>query len=626
MLEKIRDASKGWFAGILILTLVGSVGVWGVSDMMNLTEQPRIARVGEQDVTPEAFQREFQRFLAQMAKATGTEMTTEQAKAEGLDRVALDRFVNRLAVLGVASELDMRVSPEQIVDALKSVKGLVDSNGKLVPGAIAQLAQNNNMSEADFVALITSDLIRQQLLRSVAGGIGMPKGLQRALNMYRLERRVAEYMIVDPSRAGEIAAPDDKALRKFFDDNAEARYSVPENRTITFVAVRPDDLAKAIVVPEAEIARLYEVNRKRYELPEKRVFDQVRFKSEAEARAAKLKLDSGEKFEAIAKAQGIKPEDVSIGEVTKGDKSVPLAAFDVPEGKPTEPLRNSFGVWVILRTTSVTPSSTKSLADATEELRKFVVDTKVKDEIFDIGNKLEDSIGEGATLEEATTPLKLKLEAATITRAGTDLAGKPVAGLPAGDFLKQAFDAEQGADPELLQTPEGVYYMLRVDNVTPATKKAFDAVKADVLRDWTDAELSKKLDALAADIMKRVRGGQTLAAVAAAQGLSLVTSDPFPRFGKTATFSEATVTVASDTKKGELFSGPVATGKGVIVGRVTDIQFIDEPADSPMRSMYEERLVQTFVSDMVEQFEAGARSKVGSSIDEARFQAFHNNE
>jgi|GEM_PF-2062569 len=626
MLEKIREASKGWFAGVLILALVGSVGVWGVSDMMNLVEQPKIATVGDQEVTPDAFQREFQRFLGQMARATGTEMTTEQAKAEGLDRIALDRFVNRLAVLSVASDLNMTVSPQQIVEALKPVRGLVDSQGKLVPGAISQLAQTNNMSEADFVALVTSDLIREQLLRSVAGGVGLPIGMQRALNMYRLERRVAEFLIIDPSRAGTVAAPDEKMLRKFHDENALVRYSVPENRSLAFVAVRPDELAKSIVVPDDEIARLYETNRKRYEIAEKRTFDQIRFKSQPDAIAAKAKLDAGATFEAVAKAQGVKPEELSIGEVSKGDKSVPVEAFDVPERQATAPLKNSFGVWVILRATAVTPGSTKTLAEASEEIRKFVVDNKVKEEIFEIGNKLEDAISDGATLEEATTQLKLKLETSTITRSGADLAGAQAANLPGGEFVRQVFDTEQGADPELQQTPEGVYYMFRVDKVTPVAKKPFESVQADVLRDWTEAEINRKLDAIAADVLKRARAGETLAAIAQSQGLSLVTSDPFPRFGTTAIFSEAAVTAASDTKKGELFSGPVASGKGVVVGRVIDVQFIDEPAGSPLKSAYEQRLVQTYVSDFVEQFEAGARRKVGATIDEARFRAFHNNE
>lgn len=621
MLEKIREASKGWFAGILILALVGSVGLWGVSDMLNLTEQPKIARVGDQDVTPDAFQREFQRFLSQVARATGSEMTTAQAKAEGLDRVALDRHINRLAVLKIASDMKLTVSPPQIVEALKPVRGIVDSQGKLIPGAIAQLAQANNMSETEFVAVITSDLIRDQLLRSVAGGVGMPTGLQRALDLYRLERRVAEYLILDPSRAGTVAAPDDKTLRKFFDENALARYAIPENRTIVFLAVRPDDVAKTITVPDTEIARLYEANRKRYEVPEKRVFDQIRFKSEADAAAAKARLEGGESFEAVAKAQGFTADDIAIGEISKGDKSVPDAAFEVAEGQVTAPLKNNFGVWVVLRATSVTPGSTKSLAEATDEIRKAVVDSKVKEEIFELGNQLEDTIGEGATLEEAATRLKLKLETVTITREGQDLSGNPAQGLPAGDFLKQAFDSEQGADPELQQTPEGVYYMFRVDRITPVTKKNFEAVKADVLRDWTDAEVSKRLDALADGLLKRARAGETIEKIAASQGLSVITSEPIPRFGNTATFGEATVTAASNAKKGEVFSGPVAAGKGIVVGRVTDIQFQDEPADSPLRSAYGQRLVQIFVSDFVDQFEAGARAQVGAEIDEKQFQA-----
>jgi peptidyl-prolyl cis-trans isomerase D len=561
-----------------------------------------------------------------MARATGSEMTTEQAKAEGLDRVALDRHLDRLALSQIAKEMNLTISPPQVVEALRPVRGVVDSAGKLVPGAIAQLAQSNNLSEADFVAIIQSDLVREQLLRSVAGGVGMPIGLQRALDLFRLERRIAQYLIVDPSRAGDVSAPDDKALKAYFDENALQRYAIPEHRSVAFIALRPDGVAKAINVPDTDIAKLYEANRKRYEVAEKRVFDQIRFKSEADAKAGQARLAAGETFEAVAKSQGFKPEDIAIGEISRGDKSVPDEAFDVAEGKTTKALKNSFGLWVILRANSVTPGTTRTLAEATDEIRKAILDTKVKEEIFELANQLEDMIGEGATLEEAAQRLKLKLESAVITREGDTLAGDPVTSLPAGNFLRQAFDAEQGNDPELQQTPEGVYYMFRVDKVTPVTKKDFAAVKADVVRDWTDAEISRRLDAVAADILKRARAGEKLETIASSQGLALVTSDPLPRFGKTAVFGEATVTTAAETKKGDFFSGPVAFGKGLVVGRVTEIRFEDEPADSPLKSAYGQRLLQVFVSDFVEQFEAGARAQVGSEIDEKRFQAFRNNE
>lgn len=626
MLQTLRNASKGWMAIILIIMLIASFGIWGVSDMMNLTEQPKIATVGKRDVPPEEFRQEFARFLSQMSRATGSEMTSEQAKAQGLDRVALDRYLGKLAILDVARGMNMTVSPEQIIEALKPIQGMVDSKGNLTPGALGSLARENNMSEAELVDIITGDLLRQQLLRSVSTGVGMPMGLQRALNMYRLERRVAEFVTIDPAMAGAIGDPDEAKLKAFFDANADAKYSIPETRNVVFVSIRPEDVAKTISVPEADIAKLYEANRKRFEIPEKRTLEQIRFKSEDAARAGKVKLDAGTSFEAVAKAEGLKAEDIKIGEVSKGDTAVPAVAFDAPLNTPTEPARNAFGTWVILRATASTPGSVKSLADAREEIRKVIVDSKVRDEVFEIGNQLEDTIGAGATLEEAAAKLKIPLANVTITDKGTDAAGVAVPGLPGGDFVKQVFAADTGKDPELLQTDEGVYYEFRIDRINKKTRKDLAGVRDQVIADWRAAEVSKRLDAIAADILKRAKAGETLAAIAASKGVGVSVSEGFARFGRNPAFGEVAVNAAFAAGKGGLFSGPQAEGKGLVVGKVTDIQFEVEAPDSPLKAAYERQMVQTFVQDYVTQFENGARAKAGVTIDEARFQAFHNNE
>lgn len=626
MLESLRNASKGWLAVILILMLVGSFGMWGVEDMLNLSEQPKIARVGDEDITPERFQQEFARFLSQMSKATNSEMTSQQAKSLGLDRVALDRFTKKLSLLKLAKGMGMTISPSQIVEALKPIPGMVDKQGKLTPGAIAQIARANDISEAQFIELITGDLLREQLLRSVASGVGLPRGLESALNHYRLERRVAEYVVIDPSRAGQIPDPNDTALKKYYDDNAALRYSIPETRDVAFILVKPDDVAANITIPEADIVKIYNANKKRYEVPEKRVLEQIRFKTEEKARAARAKLDAGEKFEAVAKAEGFSAEDIKYGEVSKGDLSVPAVAFELPIMQASPAAKTSFGNWVIVRVVSITPGSTKTLAEAHEEIRKAMADNKAKDEVFELTNQIEDTLGAGATLEEAAKKLKLQFHKVTITSNGTDADGKAVDGLPGGEFLQQVFTADTGTDPELLQTPEGVYYEFRIDKVTKSAKKPLESIKEIVLGDWRKEEMSKKLQSMADNVLKRAKGGENFASVSSSLGLSLVTSDPIPRYGKTTIFGEATVSAASDAKKGQFFSGPVAFGEGVVVGRVVDILFQPEPADSPARSAYLQRLGQSFVSDFVEQFENGARAKVGSKVDEARFQSFHNNE
>lgn len=626
MLETLRNGSKGWLSAIMILMLIGSFGMWGVQDMLNLSSTPKIATVAGEDIPPERFQQEFSRFLTQMSKATNEEMTSQQAKAAGLDRVALDRFIKKLALQKITHDMGLTISPPQIVDALKGVPGLVDQQGKLVPGALQELARSNNVSEAQFYELITGDLMREQLLRAIASDIRLPRGLATALNQFRLERRIAEYIVVDPERVGAIADPDEATLKKYYEDMAGVRYSLPEIRKVVYVVARPDDIAARMTIPEADIVKVYNANKKRYETPEKRVLEQIKFKSEDAARAGAAKLAAGESFEAVAKSVGASAEDIKFGEVSKGDTSVPAVVFDLPVTKASDPVKNAFGNWVIVRATSVTPGTLKTLAEAHEEIRKAIADSKAKEELFELTNTLEDTLGGGATLEEAAKKLNLQVHTVEITSAGQDAAGASVAGLPGGDFVTQVFAADTSTDPELQQTPEGVYYEFRVDKITKAAKKPFEEVKAQILTDWKEDQISAKLKTQADAILKRGKAGENLASIASSMGLSVVTSDPIPRYGKTTVFSELTVAAASDAKKGEYFEGPVAFGKGVVVGRVTDIQFMSETADNPARATYLQRVEQSYVSDFVEQFENGARAKVGAKVDEARFQAFHNNE
>ena len=61
MLDAMRKASKGWLAGILIFILVLSFGIWGVQDMLNLATTPTLASVAGERVTPDEFQREYNR-------------------------------------------------------------------------------------------------------------------------------------------------------------------------------------------------------------------------------------------------------------------------------------------------------------------------------------------------------------------------------------------------------------------------------------------------------------------------------------------------------------------------------------------------------------------------------------
>jgi len=625
MLETMRNASKGWLAGILIFLLVASFGIWGVQDMINLTTNPTIATVGSREITPEELQREFNRFLRQMGRETQTQISSAEAKALGLDRQALDRMLTKLALSQKAEDIGLNVSTAQVIDSLKAIPALSDGQGGLNLAALQQVLQNADMNQDEFLEMVRGDVLREQLIRTILAGIALPPGMNEALNRFRLERRVVEYVLIDPGRAGEIKDPGEAALRKYYTDNAAQKYSTPELRTISAVMARPSDVAAQIKVTDEEIKKVYEANRRQYETPEKRVLEQIRFKSEEKARTAKAKLVGGQTFEAVAEAEGFKLEEIKLGEVSKSDTTIPAAAFEIPLNTASDPVKGPFG-WVLLRALSSTPGTTKSFEEAREEIRTKFVEERSKDKLFELVNDFEDTLGGGATLEEAAkkhnlTPLKV-----TIDARGNDAQGNMVEGLPGGDFLKQAFGAEAGADSDVLDTNDGGRYVLRVDKIAPTARKPFQQVRAQVLEDWRAAELERQLTKIADGLVKRGNGGGSISAIAASLGMAPLRSDPLPRLAQSGLFGPATLTAMGNARIGQFFSGPVRDGKSIVVARLAEIQYAPEAPDAPFRTAYSANLRQSFASDLAQQFANSVRDELGVTIDEKRFQAFHTGE
>jgi len=626
MLESLRNASKGWFAAVLIIVLIGSFGLWGVQDMLKMSSAPKIATVGGDPITPERFQAEFARFMRQMENQSKTQMSTTEAKALGLDREALDRMLTRLALLKKADSIGLKISQAQLIDSIKAIPGMADEKGNLNLRALQQVLQTNQLSQDEFLDLVRADMLREQLIRTILTGVVMPAGLDAALNRFRLERRVAEYVLIDPSRAGEIKDPDNAALLKYYGEHAVARYSSPERRAFTVVTLSAAQVASQTHVSDDEVKRAYEANRRLYETPEKRVLEQIRFKTEQAAREAKQKLDGGENFEALAKAQGYKPEDIKLGEVAKSDTTIPPAAFELPLNKISDPVKGPFG-WVILRALSSTPGTLKTFDEVKDEIRQKFVEIRSKDLLISLSADFEDSLGGGDSLEDAGAKHKLPVvKVAAIDARGNDPEGKTVEGLPGGEFLRQVFSTESGIDSELGETSDGVRYVFRVDKITPAAKKPFEAVREQVLADWRNEELEKRLTAIADGLVKRGNGGETMDKIAASLGVAPLKSDPLGRYQQTAMFGPDTVTAVHDAKLGAFITGPVTDGKSRVVARLAEINYAQEPADSPARGMYSGRLREAFAGDLAEQFARSVRDEVGVTIDEARFQAFHTGE
>ncbi len=160
---------------------------------------------------------------------------------------------------------------------------------------------------------------------------------------------------------------------------------------------------------------------------------------------------------------------------------------------------------------------------------------KALDTAYQLTQDLDDKIAGGSTLEELAPTVQgaqlIKLEG--VDAQGRDRQQTLSSQLPTNKELSQnilqtAFSLEEASDSPFSQTPEGTYYMVRVDKVNPAFFQPFADIKDRVLKVWTENEQFKAAQAKAAYYVKSFNeGDRKVSLMILLPNLSL--SEPSPK-------------------------------------------------------------------------------------------------
>jgi peptidyl-prolyl cis-trans isomerase D len=615
MLETLRDATKSWIAYIFIALLIVSFGVWGIADFLGAAPSNQIATVGSARLDPQDFARQFQLEKRRWERANNVERMSKAQIAEAkLHETALRNLIDNQAVELEARSIGLSADDAMVMDYLRGQKAFLDAAGNVDMARVRSIAQDNDMSPAMFFTRIKSDLIREQLMNTLVTGLTLPQGMYGALNHVRRERRIVDYLLLDPSRAGDIADPDQAALEKFYKENAK-QFEKPETRAVTLLRISATELAKAETVTEEDIKRVYDQNANVYIVKEKRRFEQIRFKDETAAKNGAERLAAGEAFEAVAVLQGMKPSEIKIGEAAEGDPSIPADAFKAAINTPTAPIKGPFG-WVILRATEITtPGSVKTLDEVREELREGIAKEKAKPKVIALSNSIDDTLGGGATLEEAAAKAGNGITAQKIpalTRDGKGANGEVVDGLPKDEeFMGQIFQGDTLRETSMNSDGEGGFYIARIDAITPAATPPLAQNREVALAAWRDKALTDKMKELADKLVARAEKGESLKSIGASLGIAPLNAPGIARGTKNEMFSEAMVDKVFATKLGGHFSGQVASGKSFIVGRVDRVDIHNDPVEAQITPYFNETVRQSLASDVTSAFMRVARERQG---------------
>lgn len=624
MMQGIRKAGQSLIGRLIIAVMFGfliiSFAIWGIGDIFRGYGRNAVAVVGKTEIGLEQVRAAYQNEVQQQTRQQRRPISPELARALGLDQRVLSRLVTEATLDQVAAKMGLAVSDETVRTLLFNDPNLKNAAGQFDPARFNELLRAIGMTEQQFVREQRAATMRQELAEMVVGAVAAPAALQELGHRLRHEQREIAYITLPDSAAGEIAAPSEEALRKYFDER-KAAFRAPEYRTANVLVLTPAGLADPSKVSDADARARYEqVKAQRFGSPERRTVQQIAFPSIEEARAAKARIDAGETFEAVGASRNVAEADLTLGTFTREglfDPAVRDAAFALAQGAVSDPVQGGFGV-VLLRVPTIEPARLKAFEEVADEVRRDVATARAAEQMSDLHDKIEDQRASAKPLPEIAREFGLALR--TFGPADSGL-GKPdgtqETSLPGGDTTLQAlFRSDIGVDNEAVRLPNnGGYVWFDVTKIDPPRERGFDEVKAEAEKQWRADEVASRLSARAREIVQKLDAGEKLDAIAFAQGLALEDAT-LGRQDQSEALPRNVVSLVFGTPAGKAGSAAVENaGRVVFQVRTATVSPYVRTAEEA------ENLVRVFSSslseDLLAQYVAKLQNDLGVAVNQA---------
>jgi peptidyl-prolyl cis-trans isomerase D len=621
----MRKASSNWLGKIIMAVVMGvliiSFGVWGIADIFRGFGQSTLAKIGHTEISTEQFRQLYTEKLQQIGRQFGRPLTTDQARAFGLDRQVLQQTIAEAALDEEARRLGLGQSDAETMRVIFADPNFKGVGGAFDPARFQATIRQFGFTEQRYVADQRKVSLRRQIAGTISAGLEPPKVLIEALSRFQNEQRSIEYVKLDAAQAGTIDPPSPETLAGYFDDH-KTQFRAPEYRKISFVAITPEDIGKWSEVSDEDARKLFEQRRSKLGTPEQRQVSQIVFPNTEEAMAARNRIASGMSFEDLAKERGLNPSDVDLGLIAKSaiiDPAIADAAFSLPSGEVSQPVQGRFGI-ALVKIGKIEPGSEPSYESVASNLKKEIATERARKSVAELRDKMEDERGGGAGVIEAAQ--KLGLTAVTIDavdRSGRLPNGQLVADIPRGlDVVSQAFNSDVGVDNDPIQF-NGGYVWYDVLGITPSRERNLEEVKDQVEARWRDDQIASRLRTKATEMVQKLEHGGNLADEAAAAGSKVETASGFRRDASLPGVPAGAITAAFRTAKDGVGQTAGAGGGEWIVFRVTDVNVPPVDLASEDMKKLKETLERGLTDEQVAQYVTRLEADIGTSINQAAF-------
>lgn len=478
-----------------------------------------------------------------------------------IDNILMSEIQSRLFA-AQARKLGLEVSDKDVTRQIALLAEPLATDGRSKKEALQQILRTQSISESEFVGSIRQEmgntLLRSALMPPAA--LASPD-LAEDLYRYDNEKRSAKVVLLKNAGITDVTRPTDEQLEKFYEANKHD-YLIPETRTITMASLKADMVKKNVKISDEQLRAEYDKNLASFTKPPRRSVQQVVASTEEDAKKIAEDMKAGKT-----------PKDADTQEYEEKGLLPEIAApvFEAKEGAVVGPVKTDLG-WHVLKIVKLLPEQVTPFEQIKDKLRTEMEGIAATDEMYQVGNTIEDRIAGGDKLEDLVTEYGMTTEiVGPFTQSGYDRDGKDLFkpyGPDRSKLVQAAYDYDEGEIAPVVETADGQFKLIRIDHIVPDTYRDLAAVKGDLEKRWMSEQQREANEARAQKVLDALNAGKSIDDVARENGASVQTLSSVNRKDTPpAPLNPVAAAQIFSTDVGKNFSTPV--DGGFIVAQVT---------------------------------------------------------
>lgn len=533
MLQSIRDRAHGVLAWIILILICIPFVFWGIQNYMGGGREKAVAVVGDDEI----FQADVARAYQDIASRLGS---FAQIDEETLKQIALKNLIDQEVLRQFAVEHKIMVSDGQVRDSIRAMPFFQGDQG-FDKEKYQNALTSRGYTEAYFVEKLRNEMEIAQVQDGITrSSFATNAEVERFLSL-RDQVRTLEYITIPlPEVEGEISPAETESYYR----EHEAEYRNPEQVSLRYIELSLDDIAASVKVNDEELKAFYESQKDLYTRKERRKVSHILAAVDPKAgldgeksalekiKQAQNALDQGEAFAAVAEKLSDDPGSAkkggNIGLINPGemDPEFEKAAFALGLDQVSKPVKTAFG-YHLIKLTELQKGKVKAFDTVRAEVEKALRRQKAENTFYELGESLAQISYENPdSLAPAADKAGLKVKTTKLFSRGEK------EGFGANPKIQQAAFSEQvlegqNSDPIEL-SPERVAF-LRLDQHVPASTKALEEVRDQVVSEIRDQKARDEAKQQAEQIFARLKAGTSLFNLSETYGLNLETPEAVSR-------------------------------------------------------------------------------------------------